>query len=144
MVIKRKRSRFNLPWSNQGWYPERVRRREDPEIMSIIAAAGSRRINPLGFRDDRATVAITPATHNPYLNFLSGFLFIAVGVFLWGKLDSVPLGALAVGGFFWGGGLLILFMNVIRIPAWHRARRAVREYLSDHEGTFPKQLRWYS
>jgi hypothetical protein len=137
-------NRFIGPFSTQGWWGDRVRRGRDPEIARIIRESGSKRINPLGFAEPQsAALAMNAATHNPYLSFILAGAFIASSLFLFTVLSPLQL-AVPVAGFIGLGGLAILVLNVIRIPAWHRARRNVREYLKTHEGTFPAELKWYA
>ncbi|HEU4807818.1 MAG TPA: hypothetical protein VFT01_06110 [Homoserinimonas sp.] len=101
-------------------------------------------MDPLGFRDDRAFTAMTPATHDPYIAIALSFVFVAIGFFVFDQMKSALVWALLVAGFFWLGGAFIIIINTIRIPSWHRARASVRTYLRDNPGEFPKELRWYN
>jgi hypothetical protein len=133
------------PWSSKGWYGQRVRRHQDPEIQAIIRASGSKRINPIGFAEPQSpALAVTAAAHNPYLSLIPAAVGFLVGVILWTKLSVNPGAALAAASFFWAAGLFLFAVNVIRIRSWHRARRNVRAYLLEHHGEFPKELKWYS
>jgi hypothetical protein len=114
------------------------------EVEAIVQAAEGR-IRARAHRHDRPGYVLTPVMHNPYLNLPLVVVFIGVGVFMLGKLDEVPgwivfpfvdLVCLA--------GLALLVSAAARIPSWHRARRAAREYVEQHGGRFPPDLRWHS
>jgi hypothetical protein len=144
MAPRRKPWNFIGPFSTAGWYGDRIRRGRDPEITRIIREAGSRRINAIGFKEpENAALAINAATHNPYLSVIPSGIFIAVGLFLFSVLHPWVL-ALCVAGFFCLGGIVVIVVNAVRVPAWHRARKNVREYLKSHEGRFPQELKWHS
>ena len=142
--VEPRESRFNAPWSTKGWYGQAARRRMDPEIRKIIEAAGGRGVNAITYSGESPASATTAAAHNPYINIGTASMFIWLGTFVFDKLQSAIWGALAAGGFFWLGGAFIVVMSIRQIPAWHRARRNVREYLRDHDGQFPLHLRWWT
>lgn len=144
MVAERrsKPSKITAPWSREGWYGDHKRARRDPAIFEIIAREG-RGVDPLGFRADAPSLGATAATHNPYFQIPLAVLFGAVGVFLFAKLQDSMVFAVLVSCFFGAGALVVLVMSVRRVPAWHRARRAVREHVRVHGGEFPDELRWH-
>lgn len=145
MTKKDSPKRFTAPWSSSGWYGEAKEAERDPEMYAIIRRAGRGQIDPLGFRADSPALAVTPSTHNPYLALPLVAILAAVGTFLFGRLQgSAPVWGVITGLFFGLAALVILAMNVRRIPAWHRARRDVRNHISEHGGVFPRELRWFT
>lgn len=133
--------KFSPPWSSNTPYGRRARGQLDPAVQEVLRQAGRGKVDPLGFRADRAALIMTPARHNPYLNLPFPVLF---GGMAWLVIDRVPLPwSIFAGGFFVLGSLLILVQSIRRIPSWHRARRMVADYLRSNPGTFPDELKWY-
>jgi hypothetical protein len=105
-----------------------------------VAKAAAGRIDPGGYRDTYANFNKLP--HNPYLLLANMILiFAAAGIAFVGFWRiSIPL-AIGMGSLFFVSALLTSIFAVRRIPAWHRARAAVRAYIEIHGGEMPPELR---
>lgn len=137
------RARVQAPWSSKGWYADEIRRGRDPEILRIYEVAGRGKVNPIGYREGTPALAVSPATHNPWLRLPLALIGAGAGAFLFVQLSASPVWAWLAGGAFWAIAVLIIVTAIRQIPSWHRARRMVREYLAEHPGKFPLELRWY-
>ena len=131
-----------LPWSDEGWYADDAEARETD--VDRYAREGEGRFRSRAHDHRRAGYAIVPATHNPYFNFVFPPLAIYVSVFLIEKMQDtlwfvIPFVVLLLVAF-----VGIAVVSALRIPAWHRARRRAREYIAEHGGKFPADLRWYT
>ena len=113
--------------------------RIDPALREVVVAAG-RGINPLG---TKGRVGLGPP-YNPYFSVVIGLLMVGVGAFVSWQLRGVPLVAILLTVPFVALGVLLVAWSSRRIPAWHRARRDVDQYLTEHPGQFPRDLRWFS
>jgi hypothetical protein len=113
--------------------------KRNSELDAEIAARVGK-INPAGYRDTYATLIRPP--HNPYLMLLNAMVIVGFGV---GFFFAMEGKAFWVG--FWFGlflalvGLLLIVVTVRRIPAWHAARRIAANYMAQHGGDFPNELR---
>lgn len=130
------------PWSNKGWYADESKDRETD--VDRYARQREGRFRSRVHDHDRPGYVLTPVTHNPYLNLASVPLMIWAGAFLLDKLSEAPWGAVALSSFFWLLAAAVALVSVLRIPAWHRARRRAREFIAEHGGKFPGDLRWFA
>lgn len=81
--------------------------------------------------------------YNPYAWFVFGALFVGVGGYLGWQLRGSVLLAIVLAALFVACGAWILAFTARRTPAWVRARRAVREFVSRTGKEFPRDLRWF-
>jgi hypothetical protein len=138
----RRRERIQLPWEDKGWYTDSQEASRDPNIDEKLGRRSEVIPGTLGGRN-RPGMAINPAMNNPYTNIALAMVFAGGALFLFGKLQSDLVGAVLVASFFGVGSLLIFVLAVIRIPAWHRSRRVAKEWVAEHGGEIPLELRWY-
>jgi hypothetical protein len=71
-------------------------------------------------------------------------VYVPLGIFLFVKLSTALWLAISLLVFFVGLSALSLIFSIRRIPAWHRARRVAREYLAEHGGRMPPELRTWN
>jgi hypothetical protein len=136
------RQRVQLPWSSDGHHADEVRRRRDPELMRVIREAEGKGIFGSAGMSGLPAWQVVNATHNPYWNIGLGGGFMWVGAFVFDKLAENLWAALLVGGFFIVGGVWVACVQIGRVPGWHRARRAAKQYLARRGGgTLPPEVR---
>jgi hypothetical protein len=82
--------------------------------------------------------------NNPYLTAALGVPQAWVAVFLFDKLQGQIGLAIGVAAFFMLGAVVTFVFAVIRIPGWHRSRRIAKEWVMQHGGEIPPELRWYT
>jgi hypothetical protein len=140
--LTRGRVGLTWPWSDKGWYGQESRL--SPEIKKLLDEAGRGKVNPIGYYRETPASAVSLATHNPYFPLVYSVGFAFIGAFLFDKLRAEPWGAWLVGGLFCLAAIAMVILNLRRLPAWHRARRLVNEYVTAQGEPFPRQLRWYS
>jgi hypothetical protein len=133
--------RWNLPWSNKGWYADEVNSQRDPKLEQLVQAEGRGKLDPGGYREDRPIYAVRGAPHNPYRAILVALIIIPLGFFLFDKLYAALWAAILLLVFFAGLPVVSIVFSARRIPAWHRARKVALEYISKNGGEMPRELR---
>ena len=86
---------------------------------------------------------VSPVANNPYFALVLGLVAVAVPFGVAISEQSIEL-------FLWlflslgVMGVTVIVFASLRVPRWHRARRAVRAYIVASGGDFPDELRWYT
>lgn len=140
---RRRGKAIQMPWSNKGWYTDEYYTERDRALDQKVEATG-KGLNPYGYYTDRPGLAISPMMHNPYFSFVLAGVFAWLGWFVFDKLIGMLWLAVVVAAFFNLVALLAVIMSIFRIPGWHRARKVARDYVAEHGGKFPSELKWYT
>jgi hypothetical protein len=142
--VKGSRDDIQLPWEGEGWYADQTRSGSDQDLEAAIAKV-SGRFGPRAHGHSRGAYALTPVMHNPYLNIPLSAAFVGTSAFLLTKLEELSGWVIIPFAALMGvAGVTLLVHSLLRVPSWHRARKVAREFVRQHGGQVPSDLRWFA
>lgn len=125
-------------------YADQARSDSDQGLEAAIAEV-SGRFGPRAHGHTRGAYALTPVMHNPYLNLPLSGAFVGTSAFLLTKLEELTGWVIIPFAALMGvAGVALLVQSLLRVPSWHRARKVAREYVRQHGGRVPSDLRWFA
>ena len=136
-------SRIQMPWSAKGWASDEHVRRTSGGVYDVIDIGG-RWTSPVLTKNYRPGYAISSALNNPWPTILIAPLCGFAGIVMFTQLAEVPWLAIIVLSFFHAAALALIVLPALRVPNWHRARRLARDFVRQHGGPFPPELRWFT